>query len=201
MSRNRRECAAISRRAASGVLAVRTMRKLVKDKPDIHSADAYPPRMISANAPMILIALSPNKHSATRMLCERRLHNNIRVRVVRPECAVSSGRLIAQVYRDIAMPTGSVQSREECVVATNNPTALKRWGRVVPFGAAQPQHPGRRCNWVGGIAYGSRTASMTWITPFDAMMSAVVTVAFSTVTPLRPSMWTSLPLTVATLRR
>jgi hypothetical protein len=60
-------------------------------------------------------------------------------------------------------------------------------------GQADATGPPRR-----GLDQGIRTLSMTWMTPFEAAMSAVVTVDLSTLTPDRPSMCTVLPCTVAT---
>ncbi len=50
------------------------------------------------------------------------------------------------------------------------------------------------CSYI--YTFGNRTASITWITPLSASMSAVETFALLTLTP--PSVWivTSLPLTV-----
>ncbi|HEV8034575.1 hypothetical protein, partial [Yoonia sp.] len=83
-------------------------------------------------------SFAPNKHSATRMLCERRLHNNIRADGVVPKPAVASGWLIAHASGGSAVSTLPVQLREEHVSASKNPTAIERWGRLVPLG-----HPDR----------------------------------------------------------
>ncbi len=48
-----------------------------------------------------------------------------------------------------------------------------------------------------GYFFGISTASMTWITPLEHAMSALITLAPSTVTPLLPSTWTVEPPAVA----
>jgi len=72
--------------------------------------------------------------------------------------------------------------RRACPLKHNTPGTIGAGGIISRHGAAglMPR--------VNDRYFGNSTVSITWMTPLDAMISAAVTVAFSTLTPLRPSM-------------
>jgi malate dehydrogenase (quinone) len=99
------------------------------------------------------------------------------------------GRLTRRVDRgrDHAPGPGPVLPRPLRVDGLADPARRAGRDRLTPAGSRRDEAPRH---------FGTMTVSITWMTPFEASMSALTTVALSIFTPAEVSIVTSAPLTV-----